>query len=251
VPTEDRCVPEPADASQPSVERERPVNRRLAMSGLVALAGGAVATAVAGSAFAQSTSTTTSSETSGSGAASSSAAPTTAPAPTTTAPPKRPTSADIVLLGFAQSLELAASQLYGQGTSTLSKDWQLIAAVFGRHHRAYGEQIGALLGRRAPGVANQTLLDERTAAFGATSEPAILSAAYELEISLAASYTQLLGLLKGTDGITLVASFQPVEARHAVVLGQATDVADEELMPVVEGDEPGVTLFTPSQYPII
>jgi len=115
----------------------------------------------------------------------------------------------------------------------------------------YGEQIGALLGRRAPGVANQTLLDERTPAFGAKSEPAILKAAYELEISLAASYTQLLGLLDGTDGITLVASFQPVEARQAVVLGQATDVADPDLMPVVEGDEPGVTLFTPSQYPII
>ena len=48
-----------------------------------------------------------------------------------------------------------------------------------------------------------------------------------------------------------MASFQPVEARQAVVLGQATDVADRDLMPVVEGDEPGVTLFTPSQYPII
>jgi len=253
VPTEDRCVPEPADASQPS-ERERPLTRRLALSGLAALAGGAVATAVAGSAFAQSasTTTTTSSETSGSGAGSSgSAAPSTAPAPTTTAPPKRPTSADIVLLGFAQSLEFAASQLYGQATPTLSTDWQPIGAAFGRHHRAYGEQIGALLGRRAPGVANQTLLNERTPAFGARTEPAILQAAYELEISLAASYTQLLGLLKGMDGITLVASFQPVEARQAVVLGQGTGVAEEELMPVVEGDEPGVTLFTPSQYPIL
>ena len=227
MPTEDRCVPETADASQPSVERDRPMTRRLALSGLAALAGGAVATAVAGPAFAQSASTTT------------------------TAPPKRPTSADIVLLGFAQSLEFAASQLYAQATPTLSTDWQPIGAVFGRHHRSYGEQIGALLGRRAPGVANQTLLDEQTPAFGAKSEPAILEAAYELEISLAASYTQLLGLLEGTDGITLVASFQPVEARQAVVLGQATDVAEEELMPVVEGDEPGVTLFTPSQYPII
>ena len=250
MPTEDRCVPEPADASQPSVERDRAVSRRLALSGLAALAGGAVATAVAGSAFAQSA-TTTATGSASSATGSGSAAASTEPAPTTTAPPKRPTSADIVLLGFAQSLEFAASQLYGQATPTLSKDWQLIGAVFGRHHRAYGEQIGALLGRRAPGVANQTLLDERTPAFGARSEPAILKAAYELEISLAASYTQLLGLLKGTDGITLVASFQPVEARQAVVLGQATNVTDEDLMPVVEGDEPGVTLFTPSQYPII
>jgi hypothetical protein len=250
VPTDDCCVPEPVDASQRSGARDRTLSRRLALSGLTALAGGAVAAAVAAPAVAQ-TPTTGSATSDGGGSASTTSGPTTTPAPTTTAPPKRPTPADIVLLGFAQSLELAAAQLYGQAAPTLGKDWQPIAAVFGRHHQAYGEQIGALLGRRAPGIANQTLLRERTPAFGARSEPAILRAAYELEISLAASYTQLLGQLKGTDGITLVASVQPVEARQAVVLGQAVDVALDDLMPVVEGDEPDATLLTPSQYPIV
>lgn len=249
MPTEDRCVPEPADAPPPS--GDRPLSRRLALSGLAALAGSAVAAAVASPALAQTATTTAGTAnpagtSSGAGAVTSS----TAPAPTTTAPPKRPTPADQVLLGFAQSLELAAAQLYTQGIPTLSKDWQPIAAIFGRHHQSYGEQIGALLGRRAPGVANQTLLDQYGPKLSG-GEQAILGAAYELEISLAASYTQLLGQLKGTDGITLVASVQPVEARQAVVLGQATNVSDEDLMPVVEGEEPGATVFTLSQFPII
>jgi len=245
-------VPEPADAPPPSGEYDRPLSRRLALSGLAALAGSAVAAAVASPARAQTATTSAGSSPSGSEASSSApAAATTAPAPTTTAPPKRPTSADIVLLGFAQTLEFAAAQLYGQAAPALSKDWQPIAAIFGRHHQAYGEQIGALLGRRAPGVANQTLLDERAPAFSAGAEPAVLKAAYELEISLAASYTQLLGQLKGTDGVTLVGSVQPVESRQAVVLGQATNVSDQDLMPVVEGEEPGPTVFTLSQYPII
>jgi len=244
VPTEDRCVPEPADAPPPS--GDRPLSRRLALSGLAALAGSAVAAAVASPALAQTATTGSAGTAGGAGTATS----TTAPAPTTTAPPKRPTPADQGLLGFAQSLELAAAQLYTQGIPSLSKDWQPIAAIFGRHHQAYGEQIGALLGRRAPGVANQTLLDQYGPKFSG-GEQVILAAAYELEISLAASYTQMLGQLKGTDGITLVASVQPVEARQAVVLGQATNVSDEDLMPVVEGEEPGATVFTLSQFPII
>jgi hypothetical protein len=250
VPTEDRCVPDPADAPPPS--GDRPLSRRLALSGLAALAGSAVAAAVASPALAQTATTgaTGTASPAGTSSGAGAAASTTAPAPTTTAPPKRPTPADQVLLGFAQSLELAAAQLYTQAIPGLSKDWQPIAAIFGRHHQSYGEQIGALLGRRAPGVANQTLLDQYGPKFGG-GEQAVLGGAYELEISLAASYTQLLGQLKGTDGITLVASVQPVEARQAVVLGQATNVSDQDLMPVVEGEEPGATVFTLSQYPII
>ena len=106
-------------------------------------------------------------------------------------------------------------------------------------------------GHNRPASTRITLVQERTPAFGARTEPAIHRAMYELETSLAASYSAVLGMLKGTDGAALVASIQPVEARHAVVLGQVLDLDDEELMPVLEGDEPGVTLFTLSDYPVI
>jgi hypothetical protein len=249
VPTDDCCVPDTDDPREPSasVAPGRPVTRRLALSGLAALAGGAVAAAVGGPAAAQTGTT----DTTGPADTAPDTAPATEPAPTTTAPPKRPTPADVVLLGFAQSLEYAAAQLYAQALPVIDPDATTGATVFSRHHQSYGEQIGALLGRQAPGVANQTLVNERTTAFGASSQEALGRAFYELEISLAASYTRLLGQLKGTDAVALLASIQPVEARQAVVIGQALDVAPEELMPVLEGEETGATIFTPSQYPIV
>ena len=46
----------------------------------------------------------------------SSTSDTTAATTTTTAPPKRPTDDDVALLGFAQTVELAARELYDVGT---------------------------------------------------------------------------------------------------------------------------------------
>jgi hypothetical protein len=220
-----------------------PLRRRAVLGGLAAVAGGALATLTASVASAQSEDTVP---------------PDTDPVVTgadqtiaTTVPPRRPTTEDMVQLGFAQTIELAAVQLYDEALAVLTEPVKSIAVVFRSHHQAYGEQLGGQLGRRAPGVANRTLVSERTAAFGARTEPAIHQAMYELETSLAASYSAVLGTLKGTDGAALVASIQPVEARHAVVLGQILELDDEELMPVLEGDEAGVTLFTLSAYPVI
>jgi hypothetical protein len=218
------------------------VSRRLALGGLVALAGGAVAGLAAGGTAAAQTATT--------GAPDSATTTTEAP-PSTTAPPKRPTSTDVPLLGFAQSLELAAVQLYDQALPSVAEDLRPVLAVFRRHHQAYAEQLDGLLGRRAPNVPNETLVEERTPAFGARTADGALRAAYNLEIDLAASYTELLRTLRGTDGVALIASIQPIEARQAVVIGQATDVSDEDLMPLLEGQEPGATVLTPTDYPIV
>jgi hypothetical protein len=218
----------------------RGLSRRLALGGLAAGVGTALATVVSGRAAAQTDTT---------GPASS--GPPTTQATTTTAPPQRPTTQDTVLLGFAQTIEYSANELYDQGIPSLSADAGQIALTFSRHHLSYAQQIGGLLGRRAPGIANRTLTQERSAAFSATSEEEVLRAMYELEISLAASYSAVLGELRGTDGAALVASIQPIEARQAVVWGQALGLSDEDLMPVLEGDEPGVTLITPSQYPVL
>ncbi len=246
MPIEDWPIEDwPTEDHQPASPRAaRPVPRRLALSTLAALAGGALATAFAVPAAAQTVTT-------GPGGTDDTAAPPPeTDAPTTTAPPKRPTEADIELLGFAQSLEFAAAELYGQAIPVLSEEISLEAAVFRRHHQAYGEQIGALLGRQAPGVANRTLVEERTPAFSARTEPAIIRAAYELESSLAATNTQLLARLRGTDGLTLIASIQPIESRQSVVLGQAVGLSNEELLPVLEGEEPGAEVLTQTQYPI-
>jgi hypothetical protein len=239
----------------PTDDCETRVTRRLALGGLAALAGSAAAALATGRAAAQtatteegSASTEAESRTKTEGAEQDTT--TTEAAPSTTAPPKQPTEADIELLGFAQSLEFAAAVLYGEAIPSLSEELSLEATVFRRHHQAYGEQIGALLGRQAPGVPNQTLVDERTSAFSAGAEPAVIRAAYDLESSLAATNTVLLERLRGTDGLTLIASIQPIEARQSVVLGQAVGLTTEELLPALEGDEPGAEVFTATQFPI-
>ncbi len=61
----------------------------------------------------------------------------------------------------------------------------------------------------------------------------------------------LLGDLRGTDGAALIASILPIEARQAVVLGQAIGLGNEDLMPLLEGDESGATVLTPAQYPVL
>jgi hypothetical protein len=223
------------------------VSRRLALGGL-ATAAGATLTAVAKGAAAAQTATT---GPEGTVVATGTAAPAAGTTTTsTTLPPQRPTDTDTALLGFAQSIELAASQLYAQAVPRLTTKLAPTGSAFRDNHQLYAEQLGGMLGRRAPGVANQTLVQERSAAFGASSELEILRAMYELEISLAASYSSVLGNLKGTDGAALVASIQPIEARQAVVLGQALDLPNDQLMPVLEGDEPGATVLTPAQYPV-
>jgi hypothetical protein len=239
----------------PTDECETPVTRRWALSGLATLAGSAVAALATGRAAAQtatteqeSASTEAESRTQTEGAEEDTT--TTEPAPSTTAPPKQPTEEDIDLLGFAQSLEFAAAVLYGQALPSLSEEISLEATVFRRHHQAYGEQIGALLGRQARGIANRTLVDERTSAFSSGAEPAVIRAAYDLESSLAATNTVLLERLRGTDGLALIASIQPIEARQSVVLGQAVGLSTEELLPVLEGEEPGAEVFTETQFPI-
>jgi hypothetical protein len=231
---------------------DRPgLSRRLALTGLAATAGSALAAAVAGRAAAQTGTTGPGASSTAPAVPASDNAAATSEAPTTTAPPSRPTTQDTVLLGFAQSIEYAAGQLYDQGIPTLPNDSAEVAAVFRRHHQAYAEQIGGLLGRRAPGIANRTLVQERTAAFSAPTEEGVIRAMYELEISMAASYSAVLGQLQGTDGAALVASIQPIEARQAVVWGQSLGLPQDVLMPLLEGDEPDATLITLSQYPIL
>ena len=71
---------------------------------------------------------------------------------------------------------------------------------------------------------------------------------FDLETAAASAYVAVLGQLVGTNGAQVVASIQPIEARHAVVLGQALDLGLDELSPAFEDPSKAPS---PSQYPII
>jgi hypothetical protein len=172
---------------------------------------------------------------------------TSAPGTTTTAPPRRPTDADRELLTFANTLELAAAELYGVALAagTLDDDTTAIVVGFADHHRQYAEAIAGLIGSDAPNQANEAVLREFESEFEGDQE-SILEAAFELEQAVAATHLAILGELRGTDGAALVASIQPIEARQAVVLGEMVGLPLAETVPELESTD---AALDPDEFP--
>jgi Ferritin-like domain len=150
-----------------------------------------------------------------------------ASATTTTAPPKQPSESDVELLGFAQTVEIAAFRLYEIGVATDNFDdaEQAVMATFLDAHKAYAASLSGFLGRAAPQATNP-VYDEMKDAFGGDRDT-VLEAAYNLESVAVATHTEILGELQGTDGAALLASILIVEAAHGTVLaniGGSTDL---------------------------
>ncbi|HEY4332179.1 MAG TPA: ferritin-like domain-containing protein [Ilumatobacteraceae bacterium] len=188
---------------------------------------------LADSAGASPTAGSTDSTTPGSGstASSSGATTTTIPATTTTAPPKRPTSADITLLQFLQTLELAARDLYNLAITNKVYDTDTAASIktIGESHEAYEQAISAFIGRNAPNATNAALVTAMKSEF-AGSPAKVSAAAAALENALVATHVDAVSKLLGIDGAALIASILVVEGRHAVVmnvLAGATKLDDE------------------------
>jgi len=211
-----------ADTAATASDR-RSFLRRVGVSGLVA---GAGAVALARPAAAQTASSTTSTL------------------------PARPTTDDLTILGFAQSVELAAVAAYGAAAATgkISSDVLAVAVTFQGHHREHAQAIGGLAGSAAPGKPNQKLLAE----FGpkitaAGTEKALLEIAYTLEMAAAATYAKVVELFKSADAVHKVVAIGPIEARHAVVLGTVLGKSLAEMIPSLE---PTSGALLPTAYPI-
>jgi hypothetical protein len=185
-------------------------------------------------------------ETTTSGASASSAAVT-----TTTAPPKRPTEADVSLLGFIQTAEVAAFACY---RSALDRAVALpipeadipVFQVFAEHHQAYAQQISGLLGRTAPNTVNASVVEQFGAPFESGSLEEIYIAAQELEDALTATNISALNELVGTDGAALIASIIAVEAQHSTTMQALAGQAD--VMPAV-GVESTEGALSPDEFP--
>jgi hypothetical protein len=148
-------------------------------------------------------------------------------ATTTTAPPQQPTTEDVDVLGFAQSIELAAAQLYEMAVDGGSLGDEVLAVVTPVHqaHVAYAQALNGLLGRKAPGQILTSLVESSSEGFGG-DEAAFLAAAYQLEDTAVATHTELIGQIEGTDGAGLLASILIAEARHATVFADLAGESD-------------------------
>jgi hypothetical protein len=205
----------PVAAARPQASTAR---RRLIGAGIAGLAG-ALVPRLAGSAGASTDTTTGDSTTAGTTDGTQ--------ATTTTAPPKRPTPGDVELLSFAQSIELAAAELYEMAleSGSLGEKTTEIVQTIHQAHVSYGQSLNALLGRKAPGESLTSLVDQSSAGFGG-SNAAFLEAARQLEDMAVATHTSQIADIEGTDGAQLIASIVIAEARFALVLADLAGETD-------------------------
>jgi len=156
---------------------------------------------------------------------------------TTTTPPKRPSDDDVTLLGFAQTVEIAARDLYdvALGTKDFDETARAVVATIRESHDAYAAALSALLGRQAPQKANP-ITDQLKESFGGDTK-SVLDAASQLESTAVATHTEVLGKLQGTDGAALLASILIVEARHGTVLANLNGATElDDLLVNTEAD---------------
>jgi hypothetical protein len=142
-----------------------------------------------------------------------------------TEPPEAPTGEDRARLAAAQSLELAARDLYQAVIDGGLTDPVFVAIR--DNHRAYADNLSGLIGRSAPGRPDAALHEEMIGAFEDADTTAAASAAYDLESRLVATHTESLRQLEGTDGARMVASILIVESRHCAVLADLAGGGDD------------------------
>jgi hypothetical protein len=137
---------------------------------------------------------------------------------------ERVSASDLAALLFAQSLELAARDLY-EAAGAAGADDPLFGALADQHE-AYAQGIAAFIGEPAD-TRNDGVYDELESAFAASDRTAVATAAYDLESAVVATHTELLGRLENVDAAKLVASMLAMEARHCAVLADVSGRGDD------------------------
>jgi hypothetical protein len=173
------------------------------------------------------------------------------PASTTVAPPRAPTNQDLVSVAFLQSIEQAIVQVYRNAEASAKLDPAVLfpVATFREHHTEYGNSFTALAGTSTVGATNQTFLQKYAAPMLSTSDPkALLEGLLKVEQIMTATYQSYLPQISSTTMANLVASIMALEARHAVVLGQALGQDATKLVPSFQNVDGACT---PATFPIV
>jgi hypothetical protein len=149
-------------------------------------------------------------------------------ATTTTVPPSRPTPDDVALLGFAQSFELTARDLYqaaldGGSAGSFADVFETLM----ENHEEYANVMAGIIGVDAPQRRDDAIYEQFFAGFNARLPEAVAQAAYELESAAVATHTDLIGQLVGVDGAATLAALLVVESRHCTVLAHLAGNGDD------------------------
>lgn len=145
------------------------------------------------------------------------------------AAPNAPTEHDTALLSAAQAVELSAADLYQLALDAGIDDPTGVIGVMARNHRAYAETIAGATGVSAD-ARNDEVYDSLESEFDTTDIGQFAAAGVELENTVVATHTELVGMYEGETAVRLTASILVVEARHATVLG---DMAGDDAETVI------------------
>jgi hypothetical protein len=169
---------------------------------------------------------------------------------TTTAPPLNPTRADKVLLQLAESVELAARDLYQSvlpepTTDTSSSvpagsplgDYEDLFMTLRENHEEYANSIAGLVGEAAV-PRSREVYDQFADRFTTSDVTELAAAAYDLESLLVATHPEVIGELVGTDGAAALAAAVIVEARQASALAAVAGKLDDLDVMLVNSAEP-------------
>lgn len=152
---------------------------------------------------------------------------------------------------FAESVELAAVEAYKAAAASGLVTVKAVlddATMFAGHHQEHAAAFGAAAGTAATKKPNPMLLAAVAGQLKqATDQAGVLKIAFDLENAAASTYVFALGALTSPAALQLTASILPVEAQHAVVLGQVLSLPASAYLPSFETT---ATAVTPDKFPI-
>lgn len=144
---------------------------------------------------------------------------------------------DPELARFGASIELAAAQLCTTAAEGGKLDPTTVGLIesFGEHHREHAAAFQAMVEPPIEVAANQRVLDTfGPLVSGGADQGAILNVLSSVEESMAATHLLLVGQLVDPADARTVATILPIEAQHAVVLGQVLQKVSATFLPAVE-----------------
>ncbi len=165
---------------------------------------------------------------------------------------------DTQMAGFAQSVELAAVEVYKGAAALLSAAVKPVGELFGSHHQQHADAFGAVAGDDASPEPNPGLLEALGPTLaGLADEKAVLTFARQVENQATYTYAYALTALQDKAFASATATILPIEAQHATVLSIALgEVGAEALFPtdafeaaaVGDGTDP-VAGLDPATFP--
>jgi hypothetical protein len=136
---------------------------------------------------------------------------------------------DTQIAGFAQSVELAAVEIYKGAAALLSAEVKPVGALFQSHHQQHADAFGAVAGDDASPEPNPGLLEALGPTLsGLTDEKAALTFARQVENQATYTYAYALTALQDKAFASATATILPIEAQHATVISIALGEVDAE-----------------------